>query len=678
VTAPGLDHQVASPFWTFMNSSGPVYQDGGVTTAALFPNPFYATGLPVTEAYWASVKVAGTYRNVLMQCFERRCLTYTPGNPAGFETEAGNVGQHYHDWRYGSAVTPPATHYAFAGAFGYSADSTLALQSPAGIAIGQHGEITVADAGNYRVAFYTPDGAHEGSVGSKGAGDGQFNSPVDVAYDADGDLFIADRGNHRVVKLTGITFSAFGSTGSGSAALDPACVAVHADLVYVCDLANNRIARFTTAGAYVDSFGNTGSGSSLLVEPFSIAVDAAGTTYVTDMGAPNGEGRVAVFSAGLTYQRDLPIPAGYDYVYCVRVAPDGSIYALDDASRITHYASDGTFIGVWATTEFFASVMSNPGEFMIDGAGNFYVSGVDMARAYGVPGYQYVGMVIRFDASAHPTLILTDDNRYSFDHPVDIAVGTDGNLLISDTTANVSRVDAWAPDGQPAVRDGLRISAGASPSVSTGIAVAPNGTLYVVDAGNNRVLHFDTRWKLLQGFDGTGSSNGPLVAPHGVAVDASGNVYVVDQGNGLIRKFTSDGTDLGSWGSTGDGPGQFAIPMDIAISGQRVYVTDWDLDRVDVFDLNGQYLTSWGSYGAGQGQFDSPRGVAVDAAGYVYVVDSENARVQKFAPDGTWLATFGGGGDKPLHLPQGIAVGPNGEVYVVDSGNQRVVAYAPQ
>jgi len=77
-----------------------VKANGQYVTQALFQDPYYATGFPVTEAYWARVKVAENYRDVLMQCFERRCLTYTPGNPPGFATEAGNVGQHYHTWRY--------------------------------------------------------------------------------------------------------------------------------------------------------------------------------------------------------------------------------------------------------------------------------------------------------------------------------------------------------------------------------------------------------------------------------------------------------------------------------------------------------------------------------------------------------------------------------------------------
>ncbi|RIK43484.1 MAG: hypothetical protein DCC58_09575, partial [Chloroflexi bacterium] len=93
-------HWIATPFWNFMNSSGLVYEDGELTSAPLFVNPYYATGYPITDPYWATVKVAGTPRAVLTQCFERRCLTYTPGNPPGFATEAGNVGQHYYTWRY--------------------------------------------------------------------------------------------------------------------------------------------------------------------------------------------------------------------------------------------------------------------------------------------------------------------------------------------------------------------------------------------------------------------------------------------------------------------------------------------------------------------------------------------------------------------------------------------------
>ena len=109
---PQTDHTVASVFWEFMNSEGLVWEDGQYVTDALFENAFYATGYPVTEAYWTTVDLDGEPTNVLLQCFERRCLTYTPGNEEGWQVEAGNVGQHYYHWRYvqvPSETTPTPT-----------------------------------------------------------------------------------------------------------------------------------------------------------------------------------------------------------------------------------------------------------------------------------------------------------------------------------------------------------------------------------------------------------------------------------------------------------------------------------------------------------------------------------------------------------------------------------------
>jgi N-acetylmuramoyl-L-alanine amidase len=113
VQVDGIDHQIASPFWAFMQSAGMVWVDGGYIIAPLFDSPFYATGYPITEAYWASVRLAGNYTDVLIQCFERRCLTYTPSNAPGWEVESGNIGQHYYAWRYaGTQPTPAPTGHS--------------------------------------------------------------------------------------------------------------------------------------------------------------------------------------------------------------------------------------------------------------------------------------------------------------------------------------------------------------------------------------------------------------------------------------------------------------------------------------------------------------------------------------------------------------------------------------
>ncbi len=98
------DHTIASVFWEFMQSHGPVAIDGSVEVDQLFESPFFAVGFPITEAYWMHVPVGGEWKDVLTQCFERRCLTYTPGNPEGWQVEAGNIGQHYYTWRYGEGA----------------------------------------------------------------------------------------------------------------------------------------------------------------------------------------------------------------------------------------------------------------------------------------------------------------------------------------------------------------------------------------------------------------------------------------------------------------------------------------------------------------------------------------------------------------------------------------------
>jgi hypothetical protein len=98
---PETNHTIADVFWDYLNSQGPVWDGSQFSNGALFSPTFFATGFPITEAYWSRVKVGGVERDVLLQCFERRCLTYTPSNPDGWKVEMGNVGRHYYTWRYG-------------------------------------------------------------------------------------------------------------------------------------------------------------------------------------------------------------------------------------------------------------------------------------------------------------------------------------------------------------------------------------------------------------------------------------------------------------------------------------------------------------------------------------------------------------------------------------------------
>lgn len=105
---PSTGHNIPAVFWDFLNSQGPVVQNNVVVHAQLSNPWFYAAGYPITEPYWARVKIEGKPNTpVLVQLFQRRVLTYVPSLPAGFKVQVGNIGQHYYDWRYKNAGAGP-------------------------------------------------------------------------------------------------------------------------------------------------------------------------------------------------------------------------------------------------------------------------------------------------------------------------------------------------------------------------------------------------------------------------------------------------------------------------------------------------------------------------------------------------------------------------------------------
>jgi hypothetical protein len=98
-------HNIPQVFWDFMNLQGPIAVGGGVSSGPVV-DWLFAMGLPITDAYWVRAQVGNETKDVLVQLFERRVLTYVPSNPAGYKVEMGNVGQHYFQWRYPHLGTP--------------------------------------------------------------------------------------------------------------------------------------------------------------------------------------------------------------------------------------------------------------------------------------------------------------------------------------------------------------------------------------------------------------------------------------------------------------------------------------------------------------------------------------------------------------------------------------------
>jgi DNA-binding beta-propeller fold protein YncE len=243
-----------------------------------------------------------------------------------------------------------------------------------------------------------------------------------------------------------------------------------------------------------------------------------------------------------------------------------------------------------------------------------------------------------------------------------------------------------------------------------GVAVAPDGQLYVADEGGYRIAVFDAAgaFQFTFGqrggpFDASGSflgnetTGGLFERPAGVAVGPSGNIYVADTWNFRVQVFSPEGEFLRSWGQRGEfGFNAAAVPEDafwaprgIAVdSEERVYVADTGNKRVRVYTSNGQYLWDIGSGGSGIGQLDEPVGLAISPDGLLYVADTWNDRISVFTLDGEPANLFPAGENQLVNSfrvrgwsadlgnrPYIALDSSRGIVYITDPDAGRVLIY---
>jgi sugar lactone lactonase YvrE len=223
-------------------------------------------------------------------------------------------------------------------------------------------------------------------------------------------------------------------------------------------------------------------------------------------------------------------------------------------------------------------------------------------------------------------------------------LATDASLSPSQFTANSLNLLAGQIGG-PGSIDGAGKDARFN-GVSA-IAFDAAGNAYVADTANNTVRKITPAGSVstlagLAGNAGSVDGIGPLArfsGPAGIALDAAGFIYVADTGNHTIRKISPAGsveTLAGASGSIGssDGPGgvaRFNSPAGIASDAAgNLYVADTNNLLVRKIDSAGTVSTIAGLAGAagtvdGQGaaaRFNGPHGIAVDASGTVYVSDT--------------------------------------------------------
>jgi len=292
-----------------------------------------------------------------------------------------------------------------------------------------------------------------------------------------------------------------------------------------------------------------------------------------------------------------------------------------------------------------------------------------------------------------------------FKGPAGIAIDAAGNLYVADMWNH--RIRKVTPKGKVSTLAAID---------ADDVAIDAAGNLYVADRWNHRIrtvtpkgdvrtLAGGDEYENLAHYngsfaDGQGSA-ARFAAPSGIAIDAAGNLYVADTWNNRIRKVTPRGevSTLAGNDKQGFADGQgsaarFYEPYGITSDAVgNLYVTDSSSHRIRKITPKGEVSTLAGSeegFADGKGsaaRFRSPTGIAIDAAGNLYVADTNNHRIRKVTSKGE-VSTLAGSGEKGFadgegnaarfFEPSGIAIDAEGNLYVTDSMNCRIRKIAIQ
>ncbi|CAF4988632.1 unnamed protein product, partial [Rotaria magnacalcarata] len=203
-------------------------------------------------------------------------------------------------------------------------------------------------------------------------------------------------------------------------------------------------------------------------------------------------------------------------------------------------------------------------------------------------------------------------------------------------------------------------------------------SLIISDNSNERVV----RWPRRNGTSGeTIISN---IDCWGLTMDENGSLYVVDYGNDEVRRYKkgeSQGTVVAGGNGRGDRFDQLSIPTYVFVDRDHsVYVSECGNDRVMKW-MKGKKegIIVAGGQGKGNGltQLSNPKGVVVDQLDTVYVADCVNDQIMRWPKGATQGSVIvggngGGGQSNQLNGPEGLSFDRHGNLYVVDLGNHRV------
>lgn len=251
----------------------------------------------------------------------------------------------------------------------------------------------------------------------------------------------------------------------------------------------------------------------------------------------------------------------------IAVAPSGNLHiALDDDDNIVVFNNSGSIV-----TSFGNLSLVNPLSLTVDRAGNTFV--LDQT-SFGVFN------VVKFN-NLNAFVSTTSFNTATYGDARSIASSQDNKLAIVGVLGSTTgKVTIW--NNTPAVTSSFSI---ADLSNTFDIAFDIDGNIWITDTGMHVVRKYSQAGALLLeiGTGVGGSAIGQLLSPTGVEVLSNGTVMVVEYGNNRVQAFDADGVSLGVVGTFGTSGDQLNKPVRAAVDSFDIfYVADENNARISV------------------------------------------------------------------------------------------------
>jgi DNA-binding beta-propeller fold protein YncE len=369
----------------------------------------------------------------------------------------------------------------------------------------------------------------------------------------------------------GTCLSHFGTKGTAAGNLSSPWTLLSdgAGGLWEADAMNYRIQHLSNTGAFISTIGVFGTGNGQFLSPHGLFMDQ-GLLDVADPYEFEIQ-RFTISGGSLTFSSILggtkPTAGGFNQPFAVAYGPAGEMYVVDWFNdRIQKFNPDGSFATQWGT--------------------------------YG-------------------------SKTGSFIFPRGVVVTPDGSTVVV-TNSEDNRIDLFTSTGS--FKKSIK-PVGTALMRPHQTALVSDGSYWVADTDNNRVLHLDAAGNVLR----TITNGGALKSPQGVAVDGAGNVYVSDNGNNAVEKYSATtGALEATLATAGTGSTNVTGPVELTIdvAGGNLMIADSGNSRVVVLTLAGAAVATFGSAGTGNGQFTTPHAVAVNpASGEIAVADFGNNRI---------------------------------------------------